>query len=158
MPSVTVRFIANHTFLSWSIRRLTGSLFSHVELGAPEGTWIGALADGIKERPANYCDPFREYVYNIPCTAQEQAFFLSEARAKVGTPYNKMDIVGLALGMRRVVGKNGEICSWFGLQTLIDTFGAARVLNVLPGWEYRVTPETLHLSPIFVGRLKKRVG
>ena len=158
MPYVTVRFIANRTFLSWSIRRLTGSLFSHVELGTPEGTWIGALADGIKERPANYCNPFREYVYHIPCTAQEQAYLLSTARAAIGTPYNKMDIVGLALGLRNVVGKKGEICSWFGVGELIDTFGASRVLNVLPGWEHRITPETLHLSPIFVDNLYSRKG
>ena len=158
MAYVTVRFIANHTFLSWSIRRLTGSLFSHVELGTPEGTWIGALADGIKDRPADYCNPFREYVYHIPCTAQEQAYFLSTARGAIGTPYNKLDIVGLALGLRSVVGKTGKICSWFGADVLIDTFRADRVLNVLPGWEYRVTPETLHLSPLFVGRLVKRVG
>ncbi len=157
-PYITVRFIANHTFLSWSIRRLTGSLFSHVELGTPEGTWIGALADGIKERPANYCSPFREYVYHIPCTAQEQAYLLSTARAAIGTSYNKMDIVGLALGLRKVVGKKGEICSWFGVDELIKTLGARRVLNVLPGWEYRVTPETLHLSPIFIGNLLSRKG
>ena len=155
MPYIAVRFIANHTFLSWSIRRLTGSLFSHVELGTPEGTWIGALADGIKERPANYCHPFRAYVYHIPCTTQEQAYLLLTARAKIGTPYNKLDIVGLALGLRGVVGSKGEICSWFGTQELIDTFGAKRVLNVLPGWEYRVTPEMLHLSPLFVGCLVK---
>ena len=156
MPYAVVRFVANHTFLSWSIRRLTGSLFSHVELGTPEGTWIGALADGIKERPAQYCNPFREYVYHIPCTAQEQASFLTTARAAIGTPYNKLDIVGLALGLRNVVGKTGEICSWFCVEELIDTFGTARVLNVLPGWEYRVTPETLHLSPIFVGNLARK--
>jgi hypothetical protein len=158
MPFITVRFIANHTFLSWSIRRLTGSLFSHVELGTPEGTWIGALADGIKERPANYCNPFREYVYHIPCTQSALTHLLSTARMRIGTPYNKMDIVGLALGLRRLVGKKGEICSWFGTQELIDAFGADRVLNVLPGWEYRITPETLHLSPIFVGNLFSRKG
>jgi hypothetical protein len=36
-------------------------------------------------------------------------------------------------------------------------YGAAKVLNVLGDYAYLVTPETLHLSPLFVGRLTKKV-
>ncbi len=156
MPNVTVRFIANHTLLSAAIRWSTGSLFSHVEAGTPDGTWIGALSDGVKERPANYCNPFREYVYRIPCTQQQQETFLALMRSKIGTKYNFLDIVGLALGIRSLNNVHDDICSELVTWALIRTFGPQAVLNVEPGWEYRVTPETLHLSPIFVGHLYKR--
>ncbi len=158
MPYVTVRFIANHTFLSWSIRRLTGSLFSHVELGTPEGTWIGALADGIKEWPAQYCNPFREYVYEIPCTREQQSHLLAWARSKIGTKYNFTDIVGLLFQNRTLHTPNRFICSQFCTDGLLEVFEASRVLNVRREWAYRITPEMLHLSPLFVGHLVRRTG
>lgn len=156
MPQITIRFIANHTFTSAAIRWITGSLFSHVEAGTPEGRWIGALSDGIKERPADYCKPFREYVYRIPCTQKQADDFLTLMRSKIGTKYNFLDIIGLALGVRSLNNVHDDICSEFVTWGLVRTFGPQAVLNVEPGWEYRITPETLHLSPIFVGRLYKR--
>lgn len=156
-PVIRIRFIATPSIIGWDIRRLTGSLFQHVEFGTPEGTWIGAhIGGGIQERPADYCKPTREYVYEIPCTAAKQAEALAWMRSRIGTKYNVRDIVGLALQVRSLRSPNQYICSQFCCEGLLRFFGAAAVLNVLPDWAYRVTPETLHLSPIFVGRLVKR--
>lgn len=156
---VRVRFIANRTLLSAVIRTLTGSLFSHVEFGTPEGTWIGALAgSGIQERPGNYANPSREYMYEIPCTRSQQQQALELMRARIGTRYNYRAIAGLLFLARRWTDPRELICSQFCTEVLLHVFGAWRVLNVLIGWDYRVTPEILHLSPIFAGCLVSRRG
>jgi hypothetical protein len=159
VSSIRVRFIYDSGFISAAIARITGSLFSHVEFGTPEGTWIGAHASGgIKERAADYCKPIREYVYEIPCTNAQEQEALLWMRSNIGTKYNLADIVGLLLQARSMRSPNRLICSQFCTQGLLKTFGAENVLNCLDAWAYRITPETLHLSPIFVGRLVKRVG
>jgi uncharacterized protein YycO len=141
------------------IRKLTGSLFSHVEFGTPEGTWIGAhIEDGIQERASDYCSPTREYVYEIPVTLEQQTEALAWMRSKIGTKYNTLDIVGLALQARSMRSPNNYICSQFCTDGLLHVFGPSKVLNVENAWTYRITPETLHLSPLFVGRLVKKHG
>ena len=156
---IRIRFIRGTGFVSDVIAHLTGSLFSHVEFGTPEGTWIGAhIGGGIQERPANYCKPAREYIYEIPCTAKQQTDALTWMRGQIGTKYNVRDIVGLALQVRSLRSPHEYICSQFCCDGLLRFFGAAAVLNVLPEWVYRITPETLHLSPILVGRRTKMRG
>ena len=145
--------------MSASIRKLTGSLFSHVEFGTPEGTWIGAhIGGGIQERAANYCSPVREYVYDIPASMAQAQQCSAWMRSKIGTKYNTLDIAGLMLQARSLRSPQRYICSQFCTEGLLQTYGASKVLNVLGSWAYRITPETLHLSPIFVGRQVKKVG
>lgn len=159
MASIRVRFITADGVVSAAIRKITGSLFSHVEFGTPEGTWIGAhIEDGIQERAADYCSPTREYVYEIPTTEAVQVLALGWMRSQIGKKYNTLDIVGLMLQARSVRSMNRYICSQFCTEGLLQAFGAERVLNVLASWDYRITPETLHLSPIFVGRRVKAKG
>jgi hypothetical protein len=156
---IRIRFILGGGFTSAGIARVTGSLFSHVEFGTPEGTWIGAhIGDGIQERAAGYCKPTREYVYEIPCTDQQEQDGLTWMRSKIGTEYNIVDIIGLFFQARSMRSPNRAICSQFCTEGLLFIFGAPRVLNVLESWAYRITPETLHLSPIFVGHLRKELA
>lgn len=156
MPCIRVRFITQRGFVSAAIRYLTGSLFSHVEFGTPQGTWIGAhIGGGIQERPANYCTPSLEYVYEIPCTAEEQASGLAWMRSKIGTKYNVLDIIGLALQIRSLTRAGHDICSQFYAEGMLRIFGAKRFLNVDWAWTYRITPETGHLSPLLVGNRVK---
>lgn len=159
MPVVRIRFVADSSFVGRSIRWVTNSLFQHVEFGTPAGTWIGAHdTGGIQERLANYADYSTEYVYEIPCTQSQLDQLLIWARSKIGTPYNFLDILGLLFKARSLSSPHRYICSQFCTDGLIRTFGAGRVLNVLQGYEYLITPETLHLSPLLVGRLVKKKG
>lgn len=156
---IRIRFIRNKGFTSSAIARVTGSLFSHVEFGTPAGTWIGAhIGDGIQERPANYCSPQLEFVYEIPCTVYQERMILAWARRKIGTKYNTLDIVGLLFQARSVRSPQRYICSQFCTEGLLHVLGASKVLNVLESWAYRVTPEMLHLSPVLVGNRVKREG
>jgi hypothetical protein len=156
MASIRVRFIRNAGFTSGGISRLTGSLFSHVEFGTPEGTWIGAhIGGGIQERPADYCNPVLEYVYEVPCTALQQTQGLAKMRAGIGTKYNTLDIVGLMFQARSLRSPHRLICSQFYADIMLFVFGATRFLNVNEDWTYRITPETGHLSPLLVGHRVK---
>lgn len=152
---IRVRFVASPGFVGGAIRALTGSLFQHVEFGTDKGTWIGAhVGDGIQERPAGYYPKLtREYVYDIPCEGWQAEALLKWARSKIGTKYNTLDIVGLMFQARGLRSPQRYICSQFCTDGLLAIFGAGRVLNVAEDWTYRITPETLHLSPIFVGHL-----
>jgi hypothetical protein len=157
-PCIRVRFITNDDFISRAICFVTNSLFCHVEFGTPDGTWVGAHDDGgVQERPANYCQPTREYVYEIPCTQQQQDDALAWMRSQIGAKYNFLDILGLLLHNRKLTTPRQVICSQFVSRGLLRFFGAARYLNVLAGATYLVTPETAHLSPIFVGCLVRKV-
>jgi hypothetical protein len=156
VPVVRVRFIACGGFVSRAILWMTNSLWSHVEFGTPEGMWLGAHAgSGIQERPADYCKPRLERVYEIPCTDEQLEELLRWARSQIGVEYNYRDIVGLMVKNRTLNSPKRFICSQFCTQGLLRVFGAKRVLNVMSRYAYLVTPEMLHLSPLFVGRLKQ---
>ena len=156
-PVIEVRFIKGRGLVSDIIAFDTNSHFSHVEFGTPEGTWIGAHLDGgVQERPADYCDPVRDYRYEIPVTDAQQVDWLKMLRADVGTQYNVADIAGLLLHDRALNNTHAVICSEWATEKLIEWFGAPKVLNVLPQRAYLITPEMLHLSPIFVGRMTYR--
>lgn len=156
---IRVRFIADAHWSSRLIRYGTGSLFSHVEIGDGNGGWIGAhIGDGIQDRPANYCQTTREYVYEIPANSVQTGLAIRWAQSKIGGRYDWRDILGMVVGNRRLRSPQAFICSGFVTECLIGVFGASRVLNVQSDWTYRITPEELHLSPIFVGNLKSRKG
>jgi hypothetical protein len=157
MGLIRVRFIENRSLLSKGIAKWTGSLFSHCEFGTPQGTWIGALSHGgIQERPADYCRPSREYYYEVPCSDAREADLLWWARGKIGTKYNTKDILGLLLQARGLNSPSRMICSEFVVDGLLYVLSPSYVLNVSGDWTYRITPEEAHLSPLFVGHLKRK--
>jgi hypothetical protein len=154
MAKITIRFIENRGFVSRAIAWVTGSLFSHVEFGTPQGTWIGAHArGGVQERARNYCQPVREYVYDLPCTKALSDELLRHARSAIGTPYNYRDILGILFHARRVTSPSRVICSQFCTEMLLRV--GIRPLNVLPDYCHLITPETLHLSPLLIGHKRK---
>lgn len=152
MGIIRVRFVASGSFVGRSIRWVTNSLFQHVEFSTSKAhEWVGAHADGISVcGDGNYS---REYVYEIPCTDSQQAQLETWIESKMGTRYNWLDIFGLLVRNRFCNSPQRLICSQFVTGELLRVFGANRVLNVLPSWTYRITPETCHLSPIFVDHL-----
>lgn len=157
-PVVRVRFVTADGFISRAIRFCTNSLWSHVEFGTPEGTWIGAhTGDGVQERPANYCTPTREYVYEIPCTLQMQTEHLKRIRQQIGLHYNNLDILGLMIRRRKLTMPHAVICSQFVTDEALILW-PLKFLNCLPNYTYLITPEMVHLSPILVGNLVKKIG
>lgn len=150
MPNLIVRFVTQGGFVADAIRKVTFSEISHTEIGTETGTWIGAHDDGgIQERPANYYNATFERRYSIPLTDAQYAAAMAYARSKIGTPYSFADIAGLLFHTEWGADSQGMICSWFVFNVL-DAAGI-EALNVLEQFAYKVTPDTLHLSPIFIG-------
>ncbi len=147
-PQLTIRFIAESDLISEAIRKVTFSEWSHVELLTPENTWLGAHSDGgVEERAFDYCTPDRERRYSLPVTQDQLDRMLAYARGQIGTRYAFKDIAGLLLH-EDLTESDRLICSWFVYNVLWA--GGLFPLNVLPGYANLVTPETLHLSPVFI--------
>lgn len=154
MASLIVRVVKSPGLIADGIAFYMDSLWDHVEFGTPEETWLGAHAgSGVQERFAAYMIPVRERRYALPVTDAQLAQVMSWGRSKIGTPYNYEDIVGLFLHDRSMsLEPNGrEICSMFVTEGLLSVF-PDDLLNVVPQYTPLITPETLHLSPIFRGR------
>jgi hypothetical protein len=151
-----LRFIGERDFISRGIESWTDSLYSHVEMGNnPNGSiisnsWMGAHADGgFQDRALDYCKPEHEKRYAIPVTQEQHAAIMAYAHGLIGTPYNFWDIAGLLLHDRKLNSAHGLICSQSMLE--VGEAGGLKLLNVEKGFEYLVTPETLHLSPLLIG-------
>ena len=150
MPDLKIRFITESDFVSRAIRWVTFSDFSHVEIELPDGTFLGAHAGaGVQIRPANYCHPTFERRYAIPLSPAHYDEAMLCARGAIGTRYNYADVCGLFFH-RNITVKGRMICSQFVFNVLYA--GGVKALNVLPQYDFRVTPDILHLAPIFIGR------
>ena len=151
MALFRIRFITERGFIPWAIRRATFSEFSHAEIvSEDQRSYIGAHAGGgVLIRSLDYCKPSLERRYAIPCTDAQLAKIMAWARSKVGTPYDFEDIVGL-LFHHNLSTKGRMICSMFVYLAALQ--GGIEMLNVLPQYANLVTPDTLHLSPLLIGK------
>jgi uncharacterized protein YycO len=150
MAALTIRFVTQGGFVSEAIRAVTFSEFSHTELGTETGTWIGAHDDGgVEERPADYYVATFERRYSVPVTDAGYTAGMKYAQSKIGAPYNFKDIFG-ELIHKDLTTAGAFDCSMFMFEVLFAA--GIQALNILPGHANLVTPDTLHLSPIFIGR------
>jgi hypothetical protein len=153
MAYLTIRFIKNKGLVSDAIAWWQNSLWSHVEVGTPEGTWLGAHAGaGVQELSANWASPIRDYRYVVPCSDSQLAAMLAWGRSKIGVVgYDYEDILGLAVHDRKMHRQNDADCSEF-VYTMTEV-GGLGMLNVGVQYAYLVTPEILHTSKDLRGRL-----
>lgn len=157
MSKLVIRFVNSDGFIGKSIDWTTNSLFDHVEARSITGGWIGAHnKGGIQDRPVNYMNPSREYIYGLPVSETDYNIAQSYAQSMIGTKYNFEDIFGLLVHDRRYTNPHSLICSQFMINYLFKA--SLQPLNVLPDFTYLISPETLHLSPIFIGNLISKKG
>jgi hypothetical protein len=151
MPYLETRFIFDSDLVSRLIGWQTDSLWCHTEGLSRDGkSWVGAHAgSGVQARPLDYCKPLRERRYRVPVTEEQYERAMKFQESKIGTPYNLIDIIGLALHKRIGASEHEMICSAFEIERYM--YAGIYPLNCLEGFAYLVTPETLHLSPIFIG-------
>jgi hypothetical protein len=152
MPNLTVRFINEPGIVSRLITWETDSLFCHCEgLGRDGQSWVGAHAGtGVQSRAHDWCRPTFEKRYAIPVVDEQYEAAMRFMDSRIGLPYDYADILGMALHRRMGASDHEIICSAFMLEWL--QAGWLRPLNVLGPYAYLVTPETLHLSPLFIDR------
>lgn len=152
MPNLTIRFIDGTDLVSKLIAWTTNSLWVHTEaLSRDRKSWIGAHSGtGVQARPINWCKPSLERQYAISVTQQQYDTAMDWLESKIGCPYNYVDIVGLALHKRIGASERQIICSALMLEFMMH--GGLMPLNCLSGFSFLITPETLHLSPLFIGK------
>jgi hypothetical protein len=157
MARIVVRFVKGDGFESAAIAAITNSIFSHTEFGLEDvhgaiTGWLGAVTGtGVQVRAPNYATEKLDYRYGVPCTDEQYSAWLKWADSQIGKSYNYEDIAGLLFHDQKLNDKKGDICSEFvtlGLQA-----AGFSPLNALPEFAYLVTPETLHLSPIFIDHM-----
>jgi len=149
MAELRIRFVTSPGLVSKIINWVTSSEFSHAEIVTESGSYIGAHSDGgVEDRPADYVEPVFERRYAIPCTEEQLAKILAYARSALGTPYNFADILGILFRHNWSTPKR-VICSMFVYQCALA--GGIQMLNVLPAYAQKVTPDALHLSPLLIG-------
>lgn len=151
MSALVIRFIDEADWVSRAITWTTNSLWCHCEALSSDGhAWIGAhTGTGVDRRPLDWCKPIRERRYAVPVSEKASQAAHNFLDSKIGVQYNYLDILGLALH-KRTWSPGRDICS----QLMIEFMQAAGLmpLNVLPQYDALITPETLHLSPLFIGR------
>lgn len=152
MPVLAIRFIDGSDIVSRLISWTTNSLWCHTEALSRDGrSWIGAHSGtGVQARPLGWAKVTRERRYAIPVTEAQYEAAMVWLEGKEGCPYDYTDIIGLAIHKRIGETDRRIICSALMLLFLME--GGLEPLNCLEGFSYLITPETLHLSPLLIGK------
>ena len=150
-PRLVIRFIDEPDLISRAITFVTDSLWCHTECLSRDGSgWVGAHAGtGVEKRALDWVRPSRERVYAIPVKPDAFNAAHNFLESQMGCKYNYRDILGLFFH-RRIWSPQRVICSQLMLQFMQEA--GLQPLNVLPDYSALITPETLHLSPLFIGR------
>lgn len=134
---ITLQFATSAGFGSKVIRWFTYSDFSHVDVVLPDGTLLGARANGgVKIRPAGYEKFIKtaRFVADVP--ADVEAKIYAFLHAQVGKPYDKTGIVNLVFQKRNWHDDD----SWFCSELVAAAFEAA-------GWPLVVVPDPERVTP-----------
>jgi hypothetical protein len=108
---IRLRFVTTSGPESAIIRFVTGHWSSHVEAVMPDGTYLGAHADGgVQARPPDYdaATWTQQLFVDLPCDDVPQ--FERHLRGRIGTPYDIAAIRGFALRTNEHVPMHA-ICS-----------------------------------------------
>lgn len=153
--SITIRFVATRTFVGWGVRFVTLSIFEHVEALSRDGSgWTGAHAlTGVEKRPLDWDKHvIRDDRYAISVTQAQYNKFHLALESQIGVKYNYLLCLGIFLHWRWLAlwSKDRKDCSQLMLWCL--QMAGLQALNVLPEYDPLISPETLHLSSLFIGR------
>jgi hypothetical protein len=163
MAKIQIRFLSQKDFISTVIEFVEGgSEFCHVEfvfskdeqtaLGIA-GPYVGSHSDaGIQAYNDSYYvggkTITRERNYSLSVTDEQYVTITSFIKSRIGAEYDFQDILGIMLHKDWHTA-NRFICSAFVIAALWA--GGVQMLNVLPGYQYKVTPESAHLSSLLIG-------
>ena len=151
MTTFRIRFInSGKSFVGRGIDWVTNSLMDHTEIIMDSGDYLGARSSGgVMIRKPDYCKVTWERRYAIPCTDTQYNQIMAFATSKIGVKYNFSDIAGLLFKNRHLNNPNELMCAQFNLESA--QAGGLEMLNVLPDYDYLITPEILHLSSLLRG-------
>lgn len=136
---IQLRFVTSDDPISYGIRAAEyGFWASHTEALMPDGTLLGAHADGgVQARPVGYDKGYRqELIVQIPATPAMTDKFHAFLRDQIGKPYDFKAIAAF-ITERDWQEPNAWFCSELQAAALVDC-----------GWfAYRLATEFNHITP-----------
>lgn len=160
MPNLVIRFINTKGIISRLITGETFSLMDHTEgLNRAGDAWVGAHAwTGIEARPLDWADKdlIWERRYSIPVTDAQYKLAMAYMEASIGVKYDYRGILGMVLRQRKMYSTDRMDCSQFMCNWLMAA--GLYPLNVRAAYTWMISPESLHLSPLFIGRRTTTIG
>ena len=84
---ITLRFVAHSGIFNWACRIAQyGFWGTHCEAVMPNGKYIGAISDGVKERYSDYDDgQFSQEVFlEVKTTAEQEEIFYAFVESQIG--------------------------------------------------------------------------
>jgi hypothetical protein len=164
MKLIKSRFVAERDWVSKAIQFVEGgSLICHCGFvfDAEEQAALNIKGPYIESHDTHgvgvYDDAFYvggntvtwQRVYGNEVTDDQYAVMTSGMKSRFGAPYDFKDIFGRLLH-KEWHNDKGFDCSAFHVAMM--WLGGLQLLNVLPEFQYKVTPEMDHLSSLFIGK------
>lgn len=93
---ITLRFVSHPGIFNWACSIAQYGFWStHCEAVTPEGTYIGAISDGVKARKREYDAGLfsKELFVEVKATADQAAIFYAFVESQIGKPYDTWAIL-----------------------------------------------------------------
>lgn len=88
---ITLRFVSHPGLFNWACTIAQyGFWGTHCEAVMPDGTYLGAISDGVKARDPNYDKgKFKKEVFlDVKATADQEEIFYAFVQSQIGKPYD----------------------------------------------------------------------
>lgn len=88
---ITLRFVAHSGVFNWACQIAQyGFWGTHCEAVMPNGTYLGAISDGVKARPWDYdIGGFKKEIFlKVKTTADQEDIFYAFVESQIGKPYD----------------------------------------------------------------------
>lgn len=88
---ITLRFVSHPGMFNWACTIAQyGFWGTHVEAVMPDGTYLGAITDGVKARDPGYdAGNFKREVFlEVKATADQEDIFYAFIESQIGKPYD----------------------------------------------------------------------
>jgi len=93
---ITLRFVSHTGIFNWACTIAQyGFWATHVEAVMPDGTYLGAISDGVKARSPRYDKGSvkNEIFLDIKATADQKEIFYAFIESQIGKPYDTWAIL-----------------------------------------------------------------
>jgi uncharacterized protein YycO len=140
---ITLRLVSEkRSPISFIIRRVTYSPFSHAEFKLPDGTYLGSLMKGgVQIRPADYAKYDVEALFVADVTPEVETKIYEFIHKQIGKPYDKLGIINLALQHKdNNTGSWKDDTAWFCSELIAAAFEYA-------GYPLLIVPDADHVTP-----------
>lgn len=160
---ITLRFVTAGDLISRAIRGgELGFWASHVECRMPDGTLLGAHADGgVQSRAGDYDTTWSQQLFQeVPCAADQATAFYAFLLKEVGKPYDMEAICELADGFLTGESPNWtDPPSWICSALQTGALLAAGIIKGAPATVRLATPRDVliacaALAPVGVPELR----